>query len=99
MWHTHEFFIPKNHASAAGHFPGDPIVPGALLLDAILVSIIGEQDEIVLSVVKCLRTVRFGTLLQLRWQRQGGQWRFECLLAGDGMPVLLGRLAPASVTS
>ncbi|MFZ1625615.1 MAG: hypothetical protein WAU48_12665 [Gammaproteobacteria bacterium] len=31
--------IPPDHAAFAGHFPGNPIVPGALLLDESLRSI------------------------------------------------------------
>ena len=28
--------IPANHPALAGHFPGNPVTPGALLLDAVL---------------------------------------------------------------
>lgn len=35
---SHEcvFAIPADHPSLPGHFPGNPIVPGVLLLDAVI---------------------------------------------------------------
>jgi len=32
----HTFCIGADHASLAGHFPGNPIVPGVVILDAVL---------------------------------------------------------------
>ena len=93
MWHTREVCIPHHHACAAGHFPGNPVVPGALLLDCILASITGAREGITLHAVKFLRVVRFGTVLQLRWQDTNGDCRFECATA-DGL-VLSGRLSAA----
>ena len=31
-----DIIIPRDHPSAAGHFPGNPIVPGALLLSEVI---------------------------------------------------------------
>lgn len=33
---TSQILIPREHASLPGHFPGQPIVPGVVLLDAVL---------------------------------------------------------------
>ncbi len=95
MWHTREVFIPTNHACAAGHFPDNPVVPGALLLDSVLASITGVQGEVTLRTVKFLHIVRYGTVLQLRWQNTGGQCSFECHAPGDGL-VMSGRLQAVS---
>lgn len=32
------FAVPRDHPSLPGHFPGRPVVPGVLLLDAVIVA-------------------------------------------------------------
>ena len=91
-WQTRNILIPDDHPTAAGHFPGQPIVPGALLLDIVVASIAYAQSDIMIQNAKFLRPVRHGTPLQLRWQEAGGAlFRFECL-GPDGL-VLAGMLA------
>jgi len=66
------------HPTAAGHFPGNPIIPGALLLDHAL-SAIGAAAPVEIQVAKFLRPVRPGDSVQIRWQQQsGGTVKFEC---------------------
>ncbi|HQT63164.1 MAG TPA: hypothetical protein PLT25_01235 [Acidocella sp.] len=92
LWQECALLIPATHPSAAGHFPGDPIVPGALLLDAVMVAAAGPTQVGTIRSAKFLRPVRHGTPLRLRWQAAGeALWRFECADA-DGV-VLTGMLA------
>lgn len=81
-WQTRELLIPADHPSAAGHFPGNPIIPGALLLDAALETM-GMQSAVIRN-AKFLRPIRPGTMLELRWRPSGEQlFCFECLAAGE----------------
>jgi 3-hydroxymyristoyl/3-hydroxydecanoyl-(acyl carrier protein) dehydratase len=94
MWQRQDFSLPAGHPSAVGHFPGDPIIPGALLLDAMVVAIAGAEGVVAIQTAKFLRPARFGQPLQLRWQAQGGgQFRFECRHGPDESMVLAGMLA------
>jgi 3-hydroxyacyl-[acyl-carrier-protein] dehydratase len=84
--------IPADHPSAAGHFPGNPIIPGALLLDAALEAMDVASLASIRS-AKFLRPIRPGTALELRWCLAGEKLlRFEYLAAGQlaasGMLVL-----------
>lgn len=66
------------HPTAAGHFPGNPIIPGALLLDHAL-SAIGAGAPVEIQVAKFLRPVRPGDSVAIRWQPQvNGAVKFEC---------------------
>ncbi len=49
------FYIPPTHPSLPGHFPGQPIVPGVLLLD----QVIGIAERAAASCVVGLRNIKF----------------------------------------
>jgi 3-hydroxymyristoyl/3-hydroxydecanoyl-(acyl carrier protein) dehydratase len=77
-------FAP-DHPTAAGHFPGNPILPGALLLDEVVLAIAaGESRNAGAPMVrsaKFLHPVRPGDRLALRWQSDAArEVRFECFL-------------------
>jgi len=87
MWRTVEIRFAVDDPTAAGHFPGHPVIPGALLLEEIVRAIAGDDlavREIVIPAVKFLAPVRPGEVVRLRWRwRDDGQISFEGRLA-DG---------------
>lgn len=78
----------ENHPCGTGHFPGNPIIPGALLLDETL-GAIGEQlrigDELwQIKSAKFLLPVRPGAEVQIDYiQMHGGEIGFECSVSGN----------------
>ncbi len=75
--------LPAEHPSAAGHFPGNPIIPGAVLLDEILAAIERAQGRRAMPCavkwVKFLRPVRPGDEFALEIiATPGGDTRFRC---------------------
>jgi len=61
--------IPADHAAFAGHFPGNPIVPGVVLLDETLHSIASARGvapgKCAVVAAKFLSAARPGERLQL----------------------------------
>ncbi|HUN52042.1 MAG TPA: hypothetical protein VMU42_13035 [Candidatus Sulfotelmatobacter sp.] len=82
MWQSLEVRFPVDHPTAAGHFPGNPIIPGAVLLNEVLQAIAGEGAVVAGASVrsaKFLEPVRPGTAMLVRWQADAkGQAKFEC---------------------
>jgi 3-hydroxymyristoyl/3-hydroxydecanoyl-(acyl carrier protein) dehydratase len=74
--HRCRLHIPEDHASFAGHFPGRPIVPGAVLLDeALRVIQLGRGLDLTqwrVASAKFLETVDPGTLLTLEHSAPDG---------------------------
>jgi 3-hydroxyacyl-[acyl-carrier-protein] dehydratase len=87
MWQTAEISFAVDHPTAPGHFPGHPIIPGALLLEEIIRAIVGSEAttrEVVIPAVKFLAPVRPGEVVRLRWRsRDDRQISFEGRL-GEG---------------
>jgi 3-hydroxyacyl-[acyl-carrier-protein] dehydratase len=85
--------IPANHPTGAGHFPGNPIIPGALLLAEVLRCI--EQAEgkhfssCNVKAAKFLHPARPGDRVDIEYARSAqGTIEFQC--AVDGTNVLSG---------
>ncbi len=89
---THNFRIPAAHPTAALHFPGGPIIPGALLLDE-AAAVIAGNAPLRFRAIKFLAPVRHGEALVLRWQEDHGRpMPFEMHRPGETAPVLTGTL-------
>ena len=77
-----------NHPCGAGHFPGNPIIPGALLLDGVLAAI-GKQlgsaeGNWQVKSAKFPQPVRPGDTVDIDYtQTPGGEIRFECSVSGN----------------
>ena len=76
-----------NHPTAAGHFPGNPIIPGALLLAEVLRRI--EQAEGTrfascnIRAAKFLHPVRPGDTVEIEYAVSAcGTIEFRCAVAG-----------------
>ena len=92
MWQVRELRFAADHPTAAGHFPGNPIIPGAVLLDEIVQAIAGSAaGDITIRSAKFLTPVRPGDALQLRWQDgPDAATRFECSLLDPERLALVG---------
>lgn len=90
--------FPDGHPAFAGHFPGQPIVPGVLLLDAAVHAVqqaraagAGAATACQVHSAKFLSPVAPGEILHLSWSDSGtGQIRFG--IAGPGRQVATGVL-------
>jgi 3-hydroxyacyl-[acyl-carrier-protein] dehydratase len=91
-----EIQFASDHATAAGHFPGNPIIPGALLLDEVLQAIGAHADSgnaIAIRATKFFRPVRPGDSVRLQWHvTADGVISFECRLTGDEALAATGRI-------
>lgn len=76
--------VPREHPSYAGHFPGQPIVPGVVLLDLVLQALhehapAATGDGLQIPVCKFVQAVRPGAVLELSLQpaASAGLWNFR----------------------
>lgn len=97
MWQSIEVRFPPDHPTAVGHFPSNPIIPGALLLDEILQAVAGAATgdaDVIIRAAKFFRPVRPGEVVRVQWQPQAdGYIRFECRIAGGDDLAAAGTLA------
>jgi 3-hydroxyacyl-[acyl-carrier-protein] dehydratase len=76
---------PLEHPCYAGHFPGNPIVPGVVLLDLIAAAV-GRGAPRGIGNVKFLSAVKPGDSFTLRYRFAGPRLDFRC---HDGDRLLL----------
>jgi 3-hydroxymyristoyl/3-hydroxydecanoyl-(acyl carrier protein) dehydratase len=81
-----DFAIPPDHPCLEGHFPGNPIVPGVVILDEVAALLEQVQPEHRIARVvqaKFLSILRPGEVCEIRLSPgKLGSVRFECHAGG-----------------
>jgi 3-hydroxyacyl-[acyl-carrier-protein] dehydratase len=84
--------LPAQHPCVEGHFPGNPIIPGAVLLDEILAAIERAREQPAAAWV--VKSVKF-----LRPVRPGDELALEFTVASGGDIRLRGRIGAMEVVT
>jgi 3-hydroxymyristoyl/3-hydroxydecanoyl-(acyl carrier protein) dehydratase len=83
------FRIPPTHPSLPGHFPGNPIVPGVVLLDRVAAAVERSGARLAkIGVVKFMTPLRPDEDATLAITRDGARVSFR--IDRDGTPILRG---------
>ena len=93
-----ELAFDAAHPTAAGHFPGDPIIPGAVLLAEILRVIAPVEGACEVRAAKFLAPVRPGDRLSVLWSTKDRETRFEAHSTG-GLVAVTGTLVLGAAAS
>lgn len=73
--------ISTEHPSLPGHFPGQPIVPGVVMLNEVLAALKNWQPGFALGLVpavKFMRPLQPGESFSIRLETTTNGYRFEC---------------------
>ena len=79
-----QFSIPADHPSLPGHFPGQPIVPGVVVLERVLEAIEathGPLGPLRLPQVKFAQPLLPGEVADIVLDGEAPRWRFRVLRA------------------
>jgi 3-hydroxymyristoyl/3-hydroxydecanoyl-(acyl carrier protein) dehydratase len=86
------FVVAADHPALAGHFPGEPVVPGVVVLDHVL-ELVGAGCDAPRSLawVKFARPLLPDQQAQVQWTVSGTNLRFT--VSHDGAELARGLLA------
>ena len=76
-----ECLLAADEPSAQGHFPGNPIIPGAVLLREVLRAVTGERGMVCSEIrsARFFHPVRPGDRLVIAWEEKpDGEFAFTC---------------------
>ena len=99
MQHCATIAFTSDHPTGPGHFPSNPMIPGAVLLDEAVAAMLGGAAcaGVTIKATKFLSAVRPGESVELRWQiLDGAEIQFECRHAAGAALVMTGRLERGS---
>ena len=81
---TFNFKVPHEHPCLAGHFPGNPIVPGVIIINEIISALHSEQSEYKIekiSSIKFVMPLKADELVDVQLiEKKKGLISFECLV-------------------
>ena len=76
-----QFTIPPDHPSLPGHFPGNPVVPGVVIMDRVLDAVEAETGVKVgalrLPQVKFIQPLLPGQAADVSLEGAAPKWRFR----------------------
>jgi 3-hydroxyacyl-[acyl-carrier-protein] dehydratase len=91
------FSVPANHPCLPGHFPGNPLVPGVVILDRVIAAIEaanGRLGALRLPQVKFVRPLLPEQTATIELEGERPRWRFRVLQA-DGALIASGEVMTA----
>jgi 3-hydroxymyristoyl/3-hydroxydecanoyl-(acyl carrier protein) dehydratase len=80
--HSASIQAPLDHPCYEGHFPGNPVLPGVVLLE-LVAEAIGRGAPRALTAVKFQHVLLPGQSFTLRWHPDGARVVFHCERAGQ----------------
>jgi 3-hydroxymyristoyl/3-hydroxydecanoyl-(acyl carrier protein) dehydratase len=90
-----EATFEADHPASRGHFAGNPIIPGAVLLNEAVAAIAAREGmptaPLSVGQAKFPRPARPGDRVRIEYTRAGNEIRFTCTVAGE--PVLAGHIS------
>jgi 3-hydroxymyristoyl/3-hydroxydecanoyl-(acyl carrier protein) dehydratase len=92
-----ETLVPHDHPCLEGHFPGNSVVPGTVVLEKVIKALAKKLPTAKVSEVvsaKFLSPLKPGETFSLRISQQAGAVQFAC--SRDGQLIASGRLTVAA---